>query len=310
MTGLGWVFFTVAAAAMQTLRNALQRKLTRQLGTLGATHVRFLFGLPFALCFLLATWWMTDLPGAQISARSMAWTLMGGLSQIGATALMLAAMRQRAFVIATAYIKTEPLQIALFAFVFLGERMGLWANVAMALATLGVLLMSWPSKAVSQSQSDEATQEDGSFFSRHMAAFQGIAAGALFAMSAVGFRGGILALGDGPFYVRATLTLAIALVIQTTVLTAWLLWRHPGVMTAILRAWKTSLLAGATGAIASQLWFFAFALQSAAAVRTLALIELLFAQIASRTLFSQRLSPREGLGLGLMVIGLLAMAWV
>lgn len=307
MTGMGWVFFTVAAAAMQTLRNALQRKLTKELGTLGATHVRFLFGMPFALCFLALTWWASGLPGAQINARSLAWTLMGGLSQIGATALMLAAMRQRAFVVATAYIKTEPLQIALFAYVFLGERLGWWANAAMVVATAGVLLMSWPPRPTASGSADsEAGQPD--FLTRHLAAIQGITAGGLFALSAVGFRGGILALGDGSFHVRATITLATALVMQTTVLTAWLLWRHPGVMTAIVRSWRTSLLAGATGAIASQFWFYAFALQSAAAVRTLALIELLFAQVASRTLFSQRLSGREGVGLILMVIGLLALA--
>ncbi|MGA2943999.1 MAG: EamA/RhaT family transporter, partial [Xanthobacteraceae bacterium] len=44
-----WIVFTVAAAFFQTLRNAMQRELTVTLGTVGATHVRFLFGFPFAL---------------------------------------------------------------------------------------------------------------------------------------------------------------------------------------------------------------------------------------------------------------------
>ena len=34
-------------AAGQVLRNAQQKELTATLGTVGATHVRFLFGLPF-----------------------------------------------------------------------------------------------------------------------------------------------------------------------------------------------------------------------------------------------------------------------
>ncbi len=48
-----WAVFTVIAAFFQTLRNAMQRELTGSLGTVGATHVRFLFGFPFAVIFLL-----------------------------------------------------------------------------------------------------------------------------------------------------------------------------------------------------------------------------------------------------------------
>ena len=47
-----WIPFTLLAAAGQTARNAMQRELTATLGTVGATHVRFLFGFPFALMFL------------------------------------------------------------------------------------------------------------------------------------------------------------------------------------------------------------------------------------------------------------------
>ena len=47
-----WIVFTLLAAAGQTARNAMQRELTAALGTVGATHVRFLFGFPFALIFL------------------------------------------------------------------------------------------------------------------------------------------------------------------------------------------------------------------------------------------------------------------
>ena len=44
----GWAVFTICASAAQTARNAMQRDLIRTLGTAGATHVRFLFALPFA----------------------------------------------------------------------------------------------------------------------------------------------------------------------------------------------------------------------------------------------------------------------
>ena len=48
-----WVVFTIIAAAAQTVRNAAQRELTGTLGTVGATHVRFLFGCPFAILILM-----------------------------------------------------------------------------------------------------------------------------------------------------------------------------------------------------------------------------------------------------------------
>ena len=48
-----WAVFTLIAAAAQTARNAMQRELTATLGTVGATHVRFLFGFPFALFVFL-----------------------------------------------------------------------------------------------------------------------------------------------------------------------------------------------------------------------------------------------------------------
>ena len=57
-----WAVFTVAAAGGQVLRNAMQKELTATLGTVGATHVRFLFGLPFALVFLVALTVLQFLP--------------------------------------------------------------------------------------------------------------------------------------------------------------------------------------------------------------------------------------------------------
>ena len=50
---------------------------------------------------------------------------------------------------------------------------------------------------------------------------------------------------------------------------------------AIVRAWRPSLFAGFMGATASQFWFLAFALATVANVRTLALVEVLFAQAIS-----------------------------
>ncbi|MEK9720596.1 MAG: EamA/RhaT family transporter, partial [Quisquiliibacterium sp.] len=137
------------------------------------------------------------------------------------------------------------------------------------------------------------------------AALLGVASGAFFALSAVGFRGAIIDAGEAPFYVRSTFTLTCGLAIQTALLSSWLLARDRKVLREILQAWRPSLVAGLAGAVASQMWFLAFSLQTAAAVRTLGLVEILFAQAASRKLFAQHTSRRETAGILLMVAGLL-----
>lgn len=293
--------FTVGAAATQTARNAMQRSLVERLGTLGATHVRFLYGLPFGLAFLAAIAAIAGLDGLEPSWRFASWTLAGAVFQIAGTALMLAAMRERAFVVAIAYVKTEPVLIAAFGFVVLGEALGAQAMLAVALATAGVLLMSLPA---AHAAADAPGPQRPRGFARLRPALLGVASGAMFALSAVGFRGAIVDLGDAPFYTRSTFTLAASLAIQTALLTGWLLARDRRVLREILRAWRPSLAAGAAGALASQMWFLAFSLQAAAAVRTVGLVEILFAQAASRRLFSQRTSRRETLGIVTMVAGL------
>jgi drug/metabolite transporter (DMT)-like permease len=285
-----WAVFTVLAAGGQVLRNAQQKELTGTLGTVGATHVRFLFGLPFGIAFLALVLLATGQGVPALNASMLAWTAAAALAQISATALLLAAMRDRSFVVTTAYAKTEPVQVAIFGLAFLGDRLSPALAVAIAIATAGVLIMSWP-----RSNAEEA-------FSWRPALL-GIASGAMFAIAAIGFRGGIRALNAGNFVLAATTTLVLGLITQTALLSIYLALFDRAKLIAIFREWRPSMLAGFTGAFASQMWFLAFALESAAKVRTLALIEVLFAQILSRNLFKQRLASREALGIFLIVAG-------
>ena len=122
-------------------------------------------------------------------------------------------------------------------------------------------------------------------------------------MSAIGFRGAIITVPGVSFVTAASYTLVFGLFVQTLVLTIYLLFRAPDVLRKILSLWKPSLLAGFMGAFASQFWFLAFALTAAANVRTLALIEVLFAQGVAYYSFKQPLSARELAGIILIVIG-------
>jgi drug/metabolite transporter (DMT)-like permease len=291
MPGL-WAVFTVIAAVGQVLRNVQQKELTATLGTVGATHVRFLFGLPFGLLFLIVVLTATQLPLPYLNSTMLTWTVVAALAQIGATALMLAAMKDRSFVVVTTYAKTEAMQVAIFGLVFLGDPVTLPLAAAILVATIGVLLVSWP-----RSGGEEA-------FSWRPALL-GIGSGALFAIAAIGFRGGIRALETPSFVVAATTTLATGLAIQTVVLSAYLFLFDRKTLFDIFRMWRPSLLAGFTGAFASQMWYLAFALETAAKVRTLALIEIPMAQVLSRNLFKQTLASREAVGIGLIVVGVL-----
>ena len=289
-----WALFTVIAAFSQTVRNAAQRQLTTTLGTVGATHVRFLFGFPFALVFLLG---VLSASGAGLPRPGLAywaWVADGALAQVAATALMLAAMNQRSFVVTIAYIKTEPVQVALFGLILLGDAVTPWVALAILVATAGVVVMSL---------------KPGAAAGGLRPTLSGLAAGAMFGLSAVGFRGAILSLGLPSYLMAATFTLVIGLLLQSVLLTAYLWLRDPAVLTAIMRSWRPSLFAGFMGALASQFWFLAFALATAASVRTLALVEVLFAQAISRFVFKQPTSRREMAGIVLIVIGCGLLIW-
>ncbi|MGH6665033.1 MAG: EamA/RhaT family transporter [Pseudolabrys sp.] len=290
-----WAVFTLIAAAAQTARNAMQRELTATLGTVGATHVRFLFGFPFALIFLPGVMFFAGYSLPQPPPIFWVWVVAGALTQIGATATMLSVMGERSFVVAYAYIKTEPVQVALFGLVFLGDKVTALSGAAILIATVGVIVISLKPGAGS--------------VSTKRSTIVGLLSGSLFALSAIGYRGAILSLHLPYFVMAATFTLAVGLVMQAVLLSAYLALRDPGVLQSIAKAWKPSLFAGFMGAFASEFWFLAFAIATAASVRTLALVEVLFAQGATRFIFKQPTTAREGVGIVLVVIGVALLVW-
>ena len=295
-TSLLWIPFTLLAAAGQTARNAMQRELTAALGTVGATHVRFLFGFPFALLFLAGVLMATGLALPIQPAVFWPWVVLGAGAQIIATATMLATMNDRSFVVTIAYIKTEAIQAALFGLIFLGDPLTMGMVVAILVATAGVVAMSLKGK--------------GAMEGGYRPVLLGLFSGAMFALSAVGYRGAILSLGLPSFVLAATFTVTVGLVMQAGLLTLYLAVRDRAVLTAIARAWRPSLFAGFMGATASEFWFLAFALASVANVRTLALVEVLFAQAISFFIFKQATTKREALGMTLIVLGVALLIWV
>ena len=285
-----WIPFTLIAAAGQVARNAMQRSLTGPLGTWGATNIRFLFGFPFSVLFF-ATVLVASGDHAPWPAPSFwPWLLLGALCQIVGTGMMLVAMNDRSFVVTTAYLKTEAIQTAIFGFAFLGDQLTILKVIAILIATVGVVVT--------------ALRPGGEkSFAEIRPTVVGLVAAASFALSAIGFRGAIITVTGVTFVTAASYTLVWGLFVQTLILTIYLFWRAPDILKKILGLWKPSMLAGFMGAFASQFWFLAFALTAAANVRTLALIEVLFAQAVAYYSFKQPIAPRELAGIALIVVG-------
>jgi drug/metabolite transporter (DMT)-like permease len=293
--GSVWIPVTLLASSAQTLRNAMQRDLIGVLGAVGAAQVRFLFGLPFAVIFLAGVFAVTGLNLPRLTAVNLAWTTFGAASQVMATALMLAAMRTKSFVVAVAYTKTEAAQIALFGLIALNDPPTAALIVAIALATIGVALMAIRSRR--------------ELAADWRSAALGLFSATFFAFAAIGFRSAVIGVGSPSRVLSASVVLVVGLAIQSAALGFYLAVYDRAGARAIIDAWRSSLFAGFMGALASQLWFIAFALSEAAPVRTLALIEVPMAQVVSLKMFREPPSLREGLGISLIVIAAGILVW-
>ena len=217
------------------------------------------------------------------------WLLLGALSQIVATGLMLVAMNDRSFVVTTAYLKTEAIQTAIFGFIFLGDHLTWLKVLAIVIATVGVVITALRpggEKGFAEAEADHhrprrrrLLRAVGDRFSRR----HHRGAGRLLR------HGGVLHAGVRPVRADAGADDLPA-------------GARAHMLKAIFGLWKPSMLAGFMGAFASQFWFLAFALTAAANVRTLALVEVLFAQAVSYYSFKQPLR-RATIGIMLIVIG-------
>lgn len=291
-----WVPITLFAAAAQTVRNTAQRSLTQELGTLSATLVRFMYGLPFAGLWLALLYLVPAQTPAvpDLSPAYLGWIALGAFFQVGATVALLLAMKERNFAVAVTLSKTEVLQVALFSTVFLHELPTPLALLAMAVATAGVLILSLPPRG--QLLSLQAWMSKSALY--------GLACGACFAIATVAFRGGALALAAESPWLSGAWGVLIAQTLQTLGMGAWIQWRSEQGLAPIFRAWRISLVAGSMGAAASLAWFTAYAMQGAGPVRTLGMVEVVFSYLVSRRLLSEALNRNEKIGMGLMLVGL------
>lgn len=273
-----WAVLAAAAAPLQVARNALQRGMIGDAGPWGATLVRFLFGLPFSLALLGIAVLATPDARPEPGLRFFLSVGGGGLAQVAATACLLLAMERAGFAVAT-FLQQAALPFgAVLGWIAFGDGMHplQWAGVGVT--TVGLSVLSWPREGI-------RTMDPG--------ALLGLAAAAFFALSMNGYRQAGLALEPRHPVFAGIGAVVAAQAIQSVVLGGALAILRPAAIRAVFASWRASLGAGACGAGASALWFSALAMSPPGPVRAIGVIEAPIAALAGRTLFRERLTPRQ-----------------
>ena len=291
MFALLWIPATVFAAAFQVARNALQRGLMPRTGPWGATLVRFLFGLPFSLAFVAVT--MAVTPGVRLQFTAAFWSaaMTGALAQVLATAALLVAMRRAGFAVGTAMQQSSLPLAAVIGLVWYHDQLSAPAWLGVAIATAGLLVLTWPKHA-----SGPQPVSGGMF---------GLLSGLCFGFSLNAFRHACLALEPHHPIVSALTSVAVAQAAQALGLTLFLAVRDRNALKAVAAGWRDCLAAGLCGACASAGWFVALSLSPAAPVRALGVIEAPIAAVAGRRFFSERLHPLQILAGAAVLAGVL-----
>lgn len=296
-----WVGITIASAFLQNLRSVFQKHLKGQMGTTAATFVRFGFGVPFAIVYLAILHLGLGRALPSPNPAFFAWGIVGGLAQIGATFLLVYLFSFRNFAVGTAYSRTEPAQAAVIAFLFLGERLHVADIVALCVSMAGVMLISVARMEITARSLLTSTVSP--------TARIGLLSGLLFGLSAVAYStaSGSLAasLPARDAMMQAGFTLVFVIVVQSVLMLGFLIWKSPGELLNIGRAWKVSLATGFVGATASFGWFTAMTLQQAALVRSLAQIEMVFTFASTALIFKEKVNRLEIAGCAMIVAGIL-----
>lgn len=292
-----WIPITIAGAFFQNLRSALQKHLKSRLSDAGATYVRFFYAWPFSLIYC---WGLVEIGGMSLPEPNTAfliYCLLGGISQILFTFLLVWMFSFRNFAVGTTFSKIEVVMVAILGFVLLGDTLTAMAGLAIMLSLVGVMALSVARARITVSNLFYSLSEKATLI--------GLASGAFLGASVVFYRGASLSLETGEATIRAAFALTVAVIMQTVLMGVYLRLREPGQMSAVIREWRWAAQVGITGMLASVCWFTAFTLQNAAYVRALGQIELVFTFAVSIVLFKEKTTSAEYAGIALIIAAIL-----
>ena len=288
-----WAIFAILAAFFQNLRTSLQKKLNKNLSIVASTYVRFAFALPFALIVFIFNFENFDIISTVLNQSNFFYyTFLGSVIQITFTITLLYLFRFSNFVVGTSLSKTEVIQIAIFEYIILKDKLNLFGVLGIIIATIGVIMISIKDLRLFFKN----------FFSK--VTLIGLGAGLLLGLSVVYFRAAALSLENfSSNFDKAFMTVFFALIIQTTVITIYLVIFEKPEFKKFLENKFEIFLAGLSGFLATLSWFFAFTLIQASFVRALGQIEIFFSYVSSKYLFKEKITLIEILGVLTFIAG-------
>ena len=296
-----WIFASLMAATLQTVRFMLQKVLSRtQLSTAGATFSRFCYSAPFLWVVVAFYFLKSDTEPPELSFWFWIYTSLGGVAQILATVCVVALFKSRNFAVGVTFKKTEVIQAVLVGIILLQEGVSLEGLGAILIGLLGVLLLS--------DQANVSDSQTHRFFNR--ATGLGIMSGFLFAVSAVAYRGATLEVSMPSATTTAMITLLWVVTLQVVLMGVWMYLYEPGQLVAVWKARKSAVWIGLTSMGGSFGWFTAFSVQNAAYVKALGQIEILLSMAVGYFFFHEKLTMREFVGVVFLAISVMILVLI
>ena len=295
-----WIIAAIFAAACQTARSAFQKNMITRLGDYGAAYIRFCYALPFTSLIWLV--WV-NIPGNSIptlSFYSIILCFLGSIFQILFTYVLMKLFSHKSFAAGIAFSKTEVILIAFLEVIILNVFFSFPLMIGITLGVLSVLFLSYARKAKSILETIKLLLNSVS----SLGTLIGLLSGLLLAASVVTFRMSIISI-DGPLLDRSLFISFIAIIFQTILVGLYLLLFKKDQLFAVIKFWRPSLPAGLCGTGATFGWFVAFGLTTAAEVRAVGQIELIFSILISIIFFREKIRKTELFGIILLGISIL-----
>ncbi|MEZ7228477.1 multidrug transporter [Alteromonas sp. DY56-G5] len=290
---MSWILFTLGAVVMQTVRNALQSKLSGAVNTSGVTLSRFILAPPIALVYLLILYSSSASQVPEFSGSFIAVILCASLLQIAATSLMVILFKQKNFAIGAGLAKSEALVAGVVGMLFFGSYLTPLGWAGIVIGAIAVFVLSSGNRLHGISVKTMVI---------------GLACGTCFALTSLLVREASHML-NVQHTVAAAWVLLWVLCVQTISLSGYIALTKPFVFRQLTNAKKQVLAISTVSCLGSICWFTAMALQHVALVKTLGQLEVLLTLVLSHYWLKNTVTKREIAGLLLIGLAAIFVMW-
>ena len=290
---MSWILFTLGAIVMQTVRNALQSKLSGAVNTSGVTLSRFILAPPIALVYLIILYSSSASQVPEFSGSFITVIFCASLLQIAATSLMVILFKQKNFAIGAGLAKSEALVAGVVGMLFFGSYLTPLGWAGIVIGAIAVFVLSSGNRLHGISVKTMVI---------------GLACGTCFALTSLLVREASHML-NVQHTVAAAWVLLWVLCVQTISLSGYIALTKPFVFRQLTNAKKQVLAISTVSCLGSICWFTAMALQHVALVKTLGQLEVLLTLVLSHYWLKNTVTKREIAGLLLIGLAAIFVMW-